>query len=142
MMRKNEKILDGLFDLACDLKDTNRHPYRTQLVSAIYIKGRPIAWGFNQMKSHPFQALHAKNDHAIYWHSETQCIHNALKRVSVDDLKAATMYVARRKLGDGQETYGMAHPCIGCMNAIIKYGIRRVVYTLDDSGYAEIKVKQ
>lgn len=112
-------------------------------VSAIMvIKNRVIAVGTNSRKSHPFQATYGKNIEAIYLHAETDCIKNALKQVSVDDLRKATMYVARAKKENSRlnspDIWGMAKSCSGCTRAIVEYGIKRVVYTTNEFGVCEV----
>lgn len=104
-------------------------------VSAVLvIKNRIIAFGTNRRKSHPFQAEYGKNKDSIFLHAETDCIKNALKRVDMEELRHATMYVARVKKRDNQDVWGMAKSCCGCTRAIVEYGIKRVVYTTDTMG--------
>lgn len=112
-------------------------------VSAILVlKNRIIAFGTNQRKSHPFQARYGKNINAIFLHAETSVIKNALKRVRVDDLRRATMYVARVRKANSKpnapDMWGMSRSCVGCRGAIVEYGIKRVVYTTNDFGVCEV----
>ena len=99
----------------------------------IVIKNKPIALCTNQRKTHPFQATYGKNKDAIFLHAEVSAIKNALKQVSIDDLRKATLYVARAKKANNQprskDIQGMAKPCTGCLLCIIDFGVKRVVYT-------------
>jgi len=112
-------------------------------VSAVLVlKNRIIAFGTNKRKSHPFQATYGKNSDSIYLHAETDCIKNALKQVKMNDLRKATMYVARAKKATSKpnapDMWGMSKSCIGCRRAIVEYAIKRVVYTTDDFGVCEV----
>ena len=111
-------------------------------VSAILvIKNRIIAFGTNRRKSHPFQAEYGKNKDSIFLHAETDCIKNALKSVDMEDLRKATMYVARVKKHEGRDVWGMAKSCCGCTRAIVEFGIKRVVYTTDTMGVCEVLMR-
>ena len=106
----------------------------------ITIKNRVIAYGTNQKKTHPFQALHGKNANAIYLHAEIDAIKNALREIDIDDFRRATLYVARLKNSTSDPRspliYGLAKPCKhGCAQAIVKFGLKRAVYSLDGEGF-------
>ena len=127
-MSKQARILDTLFAMSRDIDSG----YRQTIVSAIYIRSKLISYGVNEAKSHPFQREHAKNDNAIFWHSETKAIHNALSVVGEKGLKGSTIYIARARMVPKRKiVFGLAKPCCGCMDAIRKFGIARIVYTLD-----------
>ena len=130
---RDQRIIDNLFKLARDVEGVSS----ARLACCIVIKNNIIAYGFNQKKSHPFQAQYGKNEDSIYLHAETDAIKNALKRVSQDDVSKATLYVARAKIDHRTRKwiYGMAKPCIGCARAIATFDISNVVYTLDGEDY-------
>lgn len=128
MRVRPKQILENLFTLAQDLKD-DPLAHRAQLASCIVHRNRILAYGVNQLKTHPFQAQFGKNPDSIFWHSETQCIHNVLKRNEPDILSSSTLYIARSKKVKGKNILGLAKPCKGCMNAIKHYKIPRVIYT-------------
>lgn len=102
--------------------------------AVIVLKNKVIAFGINKNKTHPFQAKYSKKPEALSMHAENDAIKNALKRIEVNDMRKATLYVARAKLNGARGTfgYGMAKPCIGCMRAIGTYELKRVVYTTDE----------
>jgi tRNA(Arg) A34 adenosine deaminase TadA len=128
MSKRDQKILEDLFTLASDVKN-NQLAHRAHLAACLVHRNKIVAYGINRMKTHPFQAQFGRNADAIYWHSETQCIHNAIRKFGEDFLSTCSLYIARSKLVKGQEVIGLAKPCPGCTNAIIKYKIPKVVYT-------------
>jgi len=136
-MSKDRKIIDELFNLAVD---NSSRELRTSLSACIVKKGKKIAFGFNQMKSHPFQAEYGKNDQSIFWHAETHCIFNALRRG--EDLTGSTLYVSRAKKTKprGKWVFGLSQPCPGCIKAIIDHGIDTVVFTTDDNTLLKMKI--
>jgi deoxycytidylate deaminase len=136
MNKKQEKILDTLFDLAVDHED---NPHRAKLSACLMIRDAPIAWGFNSMKSHPFQAQYSRNEESVYWHAENRTLHNALKRYSKSEIAGSTMLIVRAKKNrpgpKGEWVCGLAHPCEGCMKSIAEYQIKKVIYTTDTPNY-------
>ena len=134
---KNDRNISTLNQLAAMARDLSPVA-SSRIFASLYYKNKPISYGYNHMKSHPFQAHWAKNDDAIYWHAETHAIWNALRICDEDDLKKMTLYVSRaRRPEDGNLKnwiWGNSRPCEGCMSCLTKYNIKRVVYTLDDIG--------
>ena len=130
--QKDITRLNTLFEIAKDL-DPAGH---AKLVAAIYIKNELIAVGWNQFRTSPLAAKYGKNDKAIYLHAEIHAIKQALRQVSVDQLARGktTLYICRaKKLAPGGKfVWGLSKPCIGCLRAIIDFGIKRVVYSLDE----------
>jgi tRNA(Arg) A34 adenosine deaminase TadA len=105
------------------------------LAAAITLRNSIISFGVNRMKTDPMQAKYAKNKDCIYMHAEIHAIKNALKKVEVDDLRKADLYVLRVRNEDGKRA--MAKPCDGCMRAIAEFGIRNVYFT-NERGNAEV----
>jgi tRNA(Arg) A34 adenosine deaminase TadA len=95
--------------------------------AVIVIKNKIVGLGFNQMKTHPFQAKFSKNKDSVYIHAEIHAIKNALRSIDVDDLRYADLYVTR--VMNGNSKRGMSKPCEGCVGAIVEFGIKRVYYT-------------
>lgn len=134
---KHAKYMDILRKLAIDSEPVAR----AKLAAMIVYKNTIISFGFNQRKSHPFQAKFGKNGDAIFLHAETDCIKNALRILDIDDLRKASLYVCRVKWDSAERNdivYGLAKPCSGCARAIANFGIRNVYYSLDDEGYAKL----
>lgn len=112
-----------------------------KIASALVFKDDVISFGFNHMKSHPFQRKYARNDDAIFWHAENATIFNASKKIDKSDFKKATLYVARVKRFDSFKpgfVQGLACPCEGCTKAIDDFKVGRVVYTNENQGISEL----
>lgn len=93
------------------------------------------------MKSHPMAARFSKNDQAIFLHAEVAAIKNALREVEVEDLEKMELYICRVKKPkpfSKKWVWGLAKPCIGCQRAIAEFGLKRVVYTTDETGTYEV----
>jgi len=99
-----------------------------RLAAALVHKNSIISIGINKKKTHPFMRDYGKNDEAIYLHAEIDCIVNALRHVSADDISKYSLYVLRAKKNGN----GMAKPCEGCQRAIAQFGIKDVYYTTDE----------
>ena len=123
-----ENIFSLLTAVSQDLSDM-----KVRIAAAVVYRGKVVSVGVNQMKSHPFQARWSKNEHAIFFHAETNAIFHARKKLSDDELAKSTLFVIRTKrlLKVDEIVYGMAKPCCGCQSCIDHYGIRKVIYTLD-----------
>ena len=139
MLSNNDNIiLDQLRLLAIDVVPAAR----AKVAAAVVIKNDVVAFGSNKIRSHPFQLRFGKNCESAYWHAETNAIYNALKRVQVDELTKASLYVVRVKkpaAGSRNWILGMAKPCRGCEFCIETFGLRRVIYSIDD-GYEQLPV--
>ena len=134
-MDKDKKYIDLLWKIAIDISPVSN----ARIASAVIIGNQVIGLGENSYKTHPFQAKYGSTEHHIHIHAEIDAIKNSLKRVAVDDLKRATLYISRAKKVDKYNwSYGLSKPCNGCMGAITDFGINRVVYSLDNEGYEEL----
>ena len=102
--------------------------------AVVVLKNRVVSFGQNKKKTHPFQATYSKKPEALSLHAENDAIKNALKQLSVDDIRKATLYVARARRDGvgGSFRYGIAKPCSGCMGAIGTFEIKKVVYTTNE----------
>ena len=112
-----------------------------RIASAIVIGNTVVGLGRNSYKTHPLQAKYGKTEHTIHLHAEIDAIKNSLRRVSVDDLSKATIYISRVKKRDRKRGFipGLSAPCSGCMGAITDFGIKRIVYSLDGGGFQVIE---
>jgi cytidine deaminase len=109
-----------------------------KLAACVAIRSDIVAFGYNQLRTHPFAARFGKNEFAPYWHAETHAIHNSLRRISIDDLTRATLYVVRVKRPSERATnwvLGLSRPCRGCRKCIFEFGVPRVCYSTDDDGF-------
>lgn len=101
---------------------TNRHG------SVVVNKKSVLGQGHNTYKSHPkwgAKILHSTGQYEFTTvHAEANAIKNAISKGI--DIKGATLYVTR--VGGKN-----SKPCKSCQQFIIKYGIRKVIYT-DQNG--------
>jgi deoxycytidylate deaminase len=130
---KDEKYIHILSRLATSMERVAS----SRVASCLVYKNDIVSFGFNQKKSHPFQAKYSKNSKAIFLHSETDCIKNALKVLSLDELARSTLYICRMRLIGNRECFGLAMPCSGCARAIATFSIGKVIYTCDDGSMEE-----
>lgn len=131
---RHSKVINILSKLAMTVEGMGS----ARLASAVVYKGDIISFGVNRKKTDPFQARFGKNKQSIYLHSETDAIKRALRVISQEELSKSTLYVCRVKFEDyfkKKLLFGLAEPCIGCKKAILEFGIKNVVYTLDNEGY-------
>lgn len=87
------------------------------------------------MKSHPFQKKFSKNSDAIYFHAETAAIHTAEKKFQFNKFESAQLYIYRFKYDSSKKIKlidGLAAPCSGCLKCIKNYGIKNIIYSLDN----------
>lgn len=124
------KVWSTLARLALDFAGAGN----ARVAAAVVRRQSILGLGYNRMKSHPFQRRFGRNGDAIYWHAETDAIHNAYK-FAPTDIKGANLYVLRIKRPWNQSklwALGNACPCAGCQQAIDLFGIRRVSYTTEE----------
>lgn len=126
--KKLERITSVLID-ACSVQERVAN---MRLAACVVYKGDIVSLGWNQKKSHPFQMQFAKNDMAIYLHAEIDCIKNALKILSLEELRRSTMFVLRAK---ADLSPGLAKPCEGCTRCIANFNIRECYYTTGEKNY-------
>ena len=108
--------------------------YRSKHAAALYYKGRLLATGVNQYKTHPMMKRYCKHPEAVELHAEIDCITRAIRRYGTTVLKHSTLYVAR-VCKDG--SLSNSKPCVGCQKAIEAFSIPTVYYTTKDGWNAE-----
>jgi len=134
---KHSRYLNILSKIAADIARPAKA--NTRVSAAIVYKNDIVSFGVSARKSHPFQAKYGKNEDAVYLHAETDAIKNALKYISVEELEKSTLYICRIKFTDTHKKnmiFGLSKPCCGCAKCISTFGIKNVVYSLDNTGYA------
>lgn len=105
-----------------------------RVCSAVVLDRDIVSTGVNQNKTHPLARIYSKHPDCIKLHAELDAIIRALKHITPDELRRATLYVCRVKQTISKKNiFGIAKPCLGCARAIAAFGIKRVVYTNDDS---------
>ena len=133
--KRDQKILDFLSKTA---EAADHVGIRAKLAAAIVIKNEVISVGFNRRKTHPFQVQFQANDKQIFLHAETDAINRALKYITKEELRKATLYVARVKYKDSRSKHAIwaeSKPCVGCQKAILSYGITTVIHTCENGEY-------
>lgn len=140
MKNRDRKIMKFIRRLAIDNDGVRK---RFKLAAAIAVKKTIISIGLNEMRTHPLQCQFKKNEDSLFLHAEISAIANALNHVSKDDLRNSTLYIHRvkRKSSNNHRDWidGIAYPCEGCRSAIAAFGIKRVIYSTDESDkYKEI----
>ena len=136
-VNNHEKWIDLLMKMVQDVPREGLH-HSSRHAAAVVYKRTVAGVGFNKMKTHPIQAKFGKNAHAIYLHSEVDAIINSLRSITLDELRKSTLYVVRAKQLSTNEkriVQGSSCPCSGCVGIILKFGIQRVVYTENISGF-------
>ena len=119
-------------------------PVRSAKVSAaIVIKNKVISIGNCKLKSHPRQKDFGKNELAVYLHAEIDAITKALQHIDIEDFRHASIFVCRVKRVNANKKewiLGNAKPCIGvnksgCMNAILHFNFKKLIYSTDEQTY-------
>jgi len=129
-MKIDLKIIENLKILT----KTSTHP-SVWVASCLVHRNKIISYGINCMKSHPYQKKYGRNEEAIYFHAETSAIYTADKRIGFDKFHNSILYVCRLKYESTEKlslVTGLAKPCDGCMRCIQHYGIKSVIYTMDE----------
>ncbi len=146
-MRNNLTKRDySYIELAIKHAISNEKVAGARASAILVLKNRVIAFGRNQYKTHPLQAVYGKNSDAIYLHAEIDVIRNALREINQDELKRASLYIARVKKSasgaEGMDIWGLAHPCRGCLRAIENFNIGKVCYTTNENGIIGLMVRK
>lgn len=126
---RDKKLFEGLAKIA----ETIPKVASVRMVAAIVLKSDIISIGQCQLKTHPLQALYAKNPNSIFLHAEIHAIQRALKIISIDEIQKSTLYICRIRKINNSIGYGTACPCSGCLRAIEQFNISKVLYTNNGS---------
>lgn len=131
-MGLTDKMFQELKLIAQDLTPVGQ----ARIAAALVVKRDVLAYGTNKSKTHPMQKKYGRNIHSICLHAEIDCIRNALMRHKDPEiLKKATLYIVRakkKKNNDKGYVFGLAKPCEGCQRAIEAFGIKRVIYSIEE----------
>lgn len=131
---KHQEHIDYLFDIAKTIPPLAG----ARVAASIVYKNDIVTIGMNSSKTHTFQFRFSSNPDAIFFHAENNAIYKALRILTPKELEKSVLYVCRAKYTDkNKKTFmqGLAKPCCGCTEAIIKYNISSVIYSLDNYGY-------
>ena len=121
MNSKQKTILDKTVEYA-----KGNSTQLPQMAATIVIKNEIVSVGFNQKRTHPFQKLMSGDENKIHIHAEMDALNKALKVIKREDLKKATMFVAR-VLKNGCKA--KAKPCMYCAKALERFNLSAVYWT-------------
>lgn len=128
---KDLRILNKLFLRACQIDKI----CRVRLVAGVVQGNNLVSVSSPQIKTDPFQARFGSSRHNIHLHAEIGAIKKAIVALgSISKLKECSIYVCRAKqVSDLDPTFvwGLAKPCSGCYSAIVQFGFKRLVYSMD-----------
>lgn len=129
-MPRHDKYIGILGKMARDIDISG-----PRLASCLVYNNDIVSFGLNDFtKTHPLQAKFGKNKDAIFPHAEINCIKNALKLLSLEELSKCSMYITRMKYTDSYKTdmiTALAKPCTGCERCIKTFNIRNVFYSTE-----------
>lgn len=103
------------------------------LAAVIVIGGNIISVGHNSPKANSFIREFGKEYSNM--HAECDAILRVRKKI---DLTGAKMFVAR--LTKVQGFIANSKPCDMCTNAAMMYGIKRIIYTVDERTHAIMRL--
>lgn len=92
---------------------THRH------AAIVYKSGRVLAVGVNRYRNDPSNWI---DSDGVTRHAEVA----AISQVSKENLKGATVYVARQGRCD---THMLSRPCPKCYDALVAAGVKKIIYT-------------
>ena len=113
------------------------------LCALIVRGGSVVSVGYNRRSTTAFvehytdQVRGCGRGYSLSTHAEMDAVAQARDKT---DLKGCKLYVARRRLGDGN--VGLARPCSICQNVLWNYGISKAYYTIDNENFGVMKVIQ
>ncbi len=115
--------------LALAFKATYSSLHRMPTAAVIAVNGKPISVGINKPNcTHPKQDdAHYPGQHATSTHAEL----SAILGVPREQLERSSIYVARRLRSSCKP--GLAKPCSTCARLIKEAGIKRVIYTTNET---------
>jgi len=106
--------------------------FRIRMGAVVVLRRKIIAGGCNVLKSHPM--VHKPGNFFRCIHAEVAACLNGPR-----DLSGCDVYVARI-LKNG--IFAMAKPCEACDELLIRFRVRRVYYTVDETKFGEVRYGQ
>lgn len=134
-LRSMHKFLKSAINLANAYEFDERLGYTH---CAIIVRGGAIlSVGYNGLNTNGFVDYlrsFGNNDRPFSnKHAEVSAILSARNKI---DLRGSKLYVVRVK----PTGIGLSRPCLSCCQAARQYGIRRIVFTVDENEYSVLKV--
>jgi tRNA(Arg) A34 adenosine deaminase TadA len=119
-MNKHSRVFKILEKIAAARVGEVRYPF----AAAIVHRGDIVSIGLNKEKTDPIQSRFGGH----YLHAELSAIKNALRCLSLDELKRSDLYVCRV---DKDSKRRISKPCNMCAAALRWYDLRSVYYCDD-----------
>lgn len=98
--------------------------YRVKVGCVIALHGKPVAVGWNVVKTHP---RYTANSHRLTIHAEVRAVINA-----GCDLDGGIAYIYRETANGNP---ALCRPCALCYNILQEAGIKTICYTTDSLPY-------
>lgn len=122
---------------ACEM--AHKSDFNNPTGCVVVYKGKIIAKGCNQKKTHPLQVIYDKerpdveegclNVHSL--HAESDALFRIMNDTNIKWSKVE-VYIYRPLKS---KPFGLARPCPSCMKLIKDLGIKKIHYTSDDNSY-------
>lgn len=129
-----------------EIAEENEPVDSSRMAAGLLMKNNLFVMGKNSYRTDPWAVRFQKNPEANTLHAEIDTIKRAVNhhRGDRNALVGSVLYICRVKRPGPHSNnfiWGLSKPCIGCMDAIELFGIKRVVYTLDgDDDEANVEV--
>ena len=119
---------DNFINIAIKVSQLSNHKFK---IGAVISKGRRIiSFGINKYKSHPKQINPHTKQQGTSIHAEL----DALIRAPYPLINNSSIYIARL-LRNGETGY--CRPCSSCIILLKQYGIKKMIYTLENDEIKE-----
>ena len=119
------KRIDDLVAIGKTHRTIKKKP-RCNHIAGIWLDGRIICYGRNQLKTHPLQAKFSDRPNRIYLHAEIDAIVKFLQLHPIQNFCRAEMIVIRI---DSDGLLAPSKPCLGCQKAIITFGFKDIKWS-------------
>lgn len=124
--------VDRFLDRALVLALASEHP-RWQLGAILVRGGSIVSAACNTVRNSP----HLTQGVGSSFHAEEKCLRKVF--YSADRAENSTIFVARIN-NQGQQR--LARPCNSCYSKLVKAGVDRIVYTLNDRGHGMERINR
>jgi pyrimidine deaminase RibD-like protein len=109
-------------------KNVAKHSeYKIKVGCVITNKNKPVAIGFNKLK--------CPNRRYKTEYNTTHAEISALQNSGKERIKGSVMYIYRE---DRNGNTKLSKPCEFCLPEIIKFGVKKVYYTIEEFPYLEV----
>lgn len=110
-----------MLNVAADCCCKSQHPIHKMGCGIFSSKGKLIATGWNEPKTHPFQSKN--NPHSPYLHAEMKALLRAMKKTEFDPTTSYISVVRISRTG----LRSCSYPCTHCWTVLEDVGFRKVL---------------